>query len=215
MDKQNQTPTADDVLDAYVDAVGEPNHADLVDWIRRFPQYEQEITDFTVSWSRIARLPPSDAAQVDEETLVLRGMSIVRNLVHTHQQQGAGAAQVEVSSISGLLSEGGRVGLKLRSLADAVDMSQALVREIDRRLILLASIPSEAIQSFARVLRCTPEVVTRYLDGPPRFATGVQHRADEAPALAEQRDFFAAVRDDTSLSDERRARWLALVPGDE
>lgn len=214
MDKQNQTPTANDVLDAYVEAVKEPNHADLVGWIRRFPQYERELTDFTVSWSRIAHLPPSDVVQVDEETLVLRGMSIVRNLVHAHQQ-GAVAAQVKVPTISGLLIEGGRVGLKLRSLADAVGMSPALVRGIDRRLIRPTSIPDEVFQAFARALRCAPEAVARYLDGPPRFATGAQHRADETPALAEQRDFFAAVRDDTSLSDERRVRWLALAPGEE
>jgi len=205
--------TVEDVLDAYISSVEHPSYAALQDWIRRYPQFARELTTLTASWSLSEQLPPRREV-ADEERLLLRGASVVRNVLH--QRRAARQEAAETSPmIAGLVAEGTRAGLKLRSLADAVGMSPALVREIDRRLIRLTSIPDAAIQAFAHALRCAPEMVARYLDGPPRFATGAQHRADETPALAEQRDFFAAVGDDTSLSDERRARWLALAPRDE
>lgn len=216
MDKHNQIPTLDDVLDAYVDAVALPSHPALLEWIRRYPQYERELTAFTVNWSRIEHSHlVTDVAETDEDTLVLRGMSIVQNLLHAQRTLNRESEQAEVPAIAGLLREGNRLGLKLPSLAAAVGLTPALVREIDRRLIALASIPREAIEAFAQALRCAPQAVERYLKGTPKFAAGAQYRADEAPVLAEQRDFFVAVREDSSMSPEQKARWLALAPDED
>ena len=53
----------EDVLDAYVSEVQTPSHAALVEWIRRYPQFAQELTDFTVAWIRMETLPPASSAK--------------------------------------------------------------------------------------------------------------------------------------------------------
>jgi len=80
MNDQQERQTLEDVLDEFVASGAGPNSASLAEWIRRYPQYERELTEFAASWSLMKWLPPSpDAEEVDEETLVLRGMSVVQN----------------------------------------------------------------------------------------------------------------------------------------
>lgn len=79
--------TIEDVLNEYVASIAEPNQDDLEVWIQRYPQYKQELTEFTVSWSLMERLPPHpDVEEIDQETLTLRGMSVVKNLLHQKNQ---------------------------------------------------------------------------------------------------------------------------------
>lgn len=73
----------EDILDALVASDIGPNSPQFADWIRRYPDFEQELIGFAASWSLMKSLPPAtEPAAVDEETLVLRGMSIVQNLLH-------------------------------------------------------------------------------------------------------------------------------------
>lgn len=213
METHEPSQTLDDVLDDFMATTERPSYDTLREWIRRYPQFERELTNLAASWALTEHLPPNREA-IDEERLLLQGASLVGNILH-ERRSARDRQREEPSAIVSLLARGNDVGLKLRSLADAVGMSPALVREIDRRLIRLASIPDEAIRSLARALRCAPEAILQYLDGSPRFAPGAQYRADQAPALGEQRDFFVAVHEDKSLSAEQRARWLALAPGEE
>ncbi len=211
MEREHDRQTLEDVIDAYVEAVGEPGRDALTAWIRRYPHFERELTEFTVQWSLAEQLPPSRGTRADDERLILRGMSVVQGLLRERCARRPASA-ADARPIAWLVEEGARVGLKLRPLAAAVGLSTALVRQLDRRLVRFASIPGEAIEVLAGALRRTPDAIARSLDGTPRPVAAAQYRADEAPALAEPQDFFAAVRADTSLSDEQRARWLALAP---
>jgi hypothetical protein len=54
--------------------------------------------------------------------------------------------------------------------------------------------------------------ITEYVRRPPTFAVDAQHRAKQAPSLPTvQEDFFDAVRNDLTLSEERRQQLLALA----
>ena len=89
MNKPMEQERLEDVLDAYVASGGDPN-SPLDEWIRRYPEFEQELIDFAASWSLMNGLPPEPGAkQVDEKTLVLRGMSVVQNLLHRHSAESA------------------------------------------------------------------------------------------------------------------------------
>lgn len=88
---QQERPPLEDVLDAFVASGAGPNSASLHEWIRRYPKYERDLTEFAASWSLMKWLPPSpDAEEVDEKTLVLRGMSVVQNLLHKQLQAQRG-----------------------------------------------------------------------------------------------------------------------------
>ena len=84
MNEPTGLETLEDVLDAYVASDVGPN-SPLDEWLWRYPEFEREIIEFAASWSLMKWLPPApDAEEVDEETLVLRGMSVVQNLLHRH-----------------------------------------------------------------------------------------------------------------------------------
>ncbi len=81
MKQPSERMTLEDVLNAYVDLTSDPSPALLAEWIHLYPQYEQELREFTVSWSLMETLPPpSKHENIDEDTLVLRGISIVEGI---------------------------------------------------------------------------------------------------------------------------------------
>ncbi|MCC6630136.1 MAG: hypothetical protein IT340_22375 [Chloroflexi bacterium] len=215
MNDQQERQALEDVLDAFVASGAGPNDASLAEWIRRYPQYERELTEFAASWSLMTWLPPSpETEDVDEETLVLRGMSVVQNLLHKQQQAPAIAPTVAVAPFESLVAAGRARGLAPRQLAQAAGLGVSLLRKLDRRLIRYGSIPREAIAALAAAIQREAEAVARYLQQSPTFAAAAQHRAEQAPELAEPEDFFAAVGADPTMTDEQRARWLALAPRD-
>ena len=195
----------EDVLDAFVASDVDPNGA-LDEWIRRYPQYEQELTEFAVSWSLMRSLPPApDAEEVDEDTLVLRGMSIVQNLLHNQSIESASESIVPFES---LIAEGRVRGLEPRQLAQVAGLGDSLLGKLNRRLIRYASIPQVLIKSLAEAIQSTPAGVAAYLQQSPTFAVAVEHRSEQAPVLIEQEDFFDAVRADPTISREHAEHWL-------
>ncbi len=212
-----ERPELEDVLDAYVVEVETPISATLAEWIQRYPQYERELTEFTVAWGQMQSLAPAEGTEhdKDEEALLLRGMNIVQNLLHTQPAQSPSARQETGDPFEGLLAQGRSCGLSsLYQLADCVELSAALVRKLDRRLIRYTSIPLQLIENFARILRQDVATIARYLNGTPTLITGASYRAEQAPGLTGQQDFFEAVCHDLELSEDRRLQWLSLAqPG--
>ena len=207
MNEPTRLERLEDVLDAYVASDVDPNGR-LDEWIQRYPEYERELTDFAVSWSLMESLPPApDSEKVDEDTLVLRGMSVVQNLLHVQLSESSSRP---VALLESLIAEGRSHGLEPRQLAQAAELGDSLLRKLDRRLIRYTSIPREAIKGLAGAIKRDAESVTVYLQQSPTFATATEHRSEQAPALNEPEDFFNAVRADPTISPEHAARWLEL-----
>ena len=221
----------DDVLEAYAASEPGPSRTTLPKWVRRYPQYEQQLMEFTARWGLLEWLPDRvDDDEIDEETLVLRGMSTVQAVLFRrqsiieleHRSTDEQSVQmrdiprdvpIEVErSIAGLLTEGKRLGITADDLAERVGVSDSILRKIDRRLINPASIPTRITRDLGLALHCGVAQITSYVQLPPMFAQGAQHRANQAPALpAVQEDFFEAVRRDLTLTEERRVRLLSLA----
>lgn len=215
----------EDVLQDYALAEPGPSYDVLTDWIRRYPQFERELTEFTASWIVMQHvLPPAEpsgAESVDEEDrLVLRGMSILENVLHSvrtaevpfQRQQSEVEPSPSEPPLTGLVEEGKRLHLSLDQLAEHCGMGKALVRKLDRCLIQPSSIPSLAVERLARTLRKSAPRVAEYLAGASRFASLAQYKSEHAPTLAEPENFFDAVRHDRTMTDAQRMYWLSLEP---
>ena len=73
----------EDVLNDYVSTEQNPSHEGLKKWIQQYPEYKRELTEFTVNWSLMEHLPHVlEPHEVNQETLVLRAMSIVEDRLH-------------------------------------------------------------------------------------------------------------------------------------
>jgi hypothetical protein len=207
MTKPNEQEFFDDILNALLSEVSEPDHATLTEWIRRYPQYSRELTEFAVSRSLAESLPRSpQQAEIDEDTLVLRGMSILQNVLY--QQTLPLEEQHDLVSI---LKEGRARGLELQDLAQQTQLSVALVRKLDRRLILFASLPKKVIEVLARVIHCNNDALAHYLQQAPLLPQHASYHAKQAPKLTQQERFFDALRADSTITEANRAYWLTFA----
>ena len=197
----------EDVLDAYVASDVGPN-SPIDDWLRSYPEFEREIIEFAASWSLMEWLPPTpDAEEVDEETLVLRGMSVVQNLLHRQSSESAADPEAPFQS---LIAEGRARGLEPRRLAQAIGLGDSLLRKLDRRLITHASIPQELIKGLAQALQRETASISAYLQQGPTLTAATEHRSEQAPKLTELEDFLDAVRADPTISREHTEHWFAI-----
>jgi len=209
--------TLERVLDQIVEADEMPGPAVLDRWVREYPQFENELVDFMESWTLMnsaASLAGDLEEEVDEiskvdERLMLRGMSIVQNLLHE-----MGTRANAVPRLESLLGAAKAAGLGLPDFARATRLGDALIRKLDRRLIRFSSIPRQAIDAIAEAVRVPVQAVAMYLQQPPTFAAGTHYRADRAPRLAEPEDFRVAVEKDPTMSAEDRRQWLDAVNTD-
>ncbi len=200
--------TLEDVLDAYVEATGKPSRDALKEWIQRYPQFKKDLTDFTVNWALMKHLPPTEGAEkTDENTLVLRAMSIVQDRLRALNQRDRDAEQ----EITDLLAEGKRCGMDVHVMADRCSMSVPVLMKLSQRFISYARIPQEAIENISKAIGRAPDVVAAYLVRPMLLARDAQFHAKSAPKLPEkQEDFFDAIRNDETMDEERRSFWLSF-----
>lgn len=211
MKMRNEQVTLENVLDAYVSANPAPSEKALIEWIRRYPQYRQQLIDFTISWIQLRHLPPStEPDEIDEMELVEQGMTVVRNLLTQRREQNLADQRDQEREITSLLDAGKRLGLSPSEVTKKCRFGIATMRKLDRRLISLVSIPLEAVAIIAKTIGHDPKVVLRYLGGSPTFARGMQYRAEQRPTMGEKQDFFEAIRSDSSMSEEDRDYWLRL-----
>jgi hypothetical protein len=118
----------------------------------------------------------------------------------------------DLEGFNSILSEGKSSGLSNVQLARKAKLSIALITKLDLRLIRYKTIPGKVIENVASAIKRTVEEVARYLQGRPRFAPDAGYKADEAPQIPEQQDFFEAVRTDSSLNEDEREHLLSLKP---
>ena len=207
MNRPTEKERLETILDAYVASGVGPN-SPLDGWLQSYPEFEREIVEFGASWSLVNWLPPApDAKQVDEETLVLRGMSVVQNLLH---KQSWGPALDSVAPFESLIAEGRARGFEPRGLAQAAGLGDSLLRKLDRRLITPASIPRELIRRLAQLIQREAITITVYLRQGPTLGAATEHRSEQAPKLMGLEDFYDAVRADPTISREHAEHWFAL-----
>lgn len=226
----------ENVLEAYAAAEPGPSRATLTAWIRDYPQFARELTDFTARWQLLewAGDPvdteeprtTSDVTADEEERLILRGMSAAQSVFYAKRapqpaaqvrEAGAVAPQPAPQAahsdamIDSLIAAAGRAGLTYAALKERVGLSDALLQKLNRRLIDPLTIPVRILADLAAALQQRVEAVAAYVALAPTFAVGAQHRASRAPTLPKAReDFFDAVRNDAALSDTRKQELLAL-----
>lgn len=195
----------DRVIDDYSAAAGGPSYDVMLAWIKRYPEYEREIIDFTVDWLMSEYVAPAlgeEDPELTEEGLQ-RHRAVIREIVNRQTTAQAG--------IEGLLAEAKVRGISRKQLADAVRLTIPLIDKLDQRLIRYSSIPRGIVEAVAQVLGRQVDVVAQYLQGAPLLPAGASYRADEAPSLPEAQDFSQAVQSDRTLSPERKRELLKLI----
>ena len=114
-----------------------------------------------------------------------------------------------VGLAQGLVTRAAQLGMNVMQFADLTELSPVLVTMFDRRLIRLGSIPAQVLARISSALNSSVEEVAAYFTDQALFPAG-EFKADRAPTLPDQQDFFEAVRRDPSIGEERKRKLLDL-----
>lgn len=218
----NAQASLNEVLEDYVMADGAPSRESLAEWVRAYPEYEQELTALTARWALVTHLPDvHEQSDVDEATLIIRGMSVVQSvLLNARQAKAPETADVASQSqpstpIASFVADAARAGLTADALADRTGLSVSLVAKLDRRVVRADTIPRVVSERLAEAIRRDVRAVLNYSNLDAGFALAAEHRASQPPTLpAKLEDFFDAVCNDPELTDEQRAALLQLAKRD-
>jgi hypothetical protein len=211
----------DKILEEYAVSEPQPDFKSLAKWIQQYPQFERELTEFTARWGLLKWLPdPPEGDEADEERLLLLGMSKVQSVLYRRQQSRADVSRaanrsqlppIKEGMIDSILAEAKRLGMSADDLADHVGLSAVLIRKIDRRLITSTSIPSDVRRELASCLHREVEDIVAYTERPAKLAMWALYRSERSPEISkDQEDFFDAVKNDPTLTKDRRERLLVL-----
>src|SRR5579885_1889403 len=225
-DQQVETlPTPEQIIEAYLlhreeavlaasDAVeaARAARAVLTEFMRRYPHAADALADFAAASSIIENSPDTGSltdseSLAEEERIVQRGMETAARLLAARRALPApeGAAR-----LAGLRKEADARGLTIQALASATRLTVPLLVKLDRRLIRFASIPRQAIERIAAALGRSSDMIATYLQGGAQFASQASFRADAAPQMPDQQDFFDAVETDLTMSEAQKDEWRKI-----
>jgi hypothetical protein len=230
-DRQDHAPPApDQVIEAYLlrrdeattgagDDAGEAARVArnvLTEFMRRYPHAADALADFAATASIIENSPNTESqteseSLAQEESIVRRGMETAARLLVARRTS---IISEETAPLTGLRKEGEARGLTIQALASATHLTVPLLVKLDRRLIRFASIPRQAIERIGVELGRSFEAIVAYLQGDSQFASQASFRADAAPQMPDQQDFFDAIETDLTMSDKQKDEWRKIKSAD-
>ena len=199
--------TRDDALNAFLEENDRPTAENLQEWVKRYPQFREELVEFAAVWAEQLVLPhASELGAEAEKALVDRAMSHVLNVAYSRDVETQEQNLHDAPFVS-LTGEAEQAGMKPLQLARACGLDLGLLSKLNSRQIQPWTIPAKLIRLLADHLRKTTVAIQNYFAEPPFAATGKAFLSRGKPTSTGQQSFTDAVRS-SSLSDEEKARWL-------
>lgn len=207
MKTRKEDITLDDVLDLYQASCERSGMDVLADCIAEFPQFENELKEFSAYRKMVAKIPPSQYTEEEEKSLAGRGVSVVQNLLYD-QRQKRDAAMVSDEAISGILDEIDRQHATIELVVEKTGLSEGIIWTLDRRQIRYETIPLKVIERIAFALGKLVSTIKRFLQGAVRIAPS-HYKADKVPEAVRLYDFGEIVQMDPDLTGEQKEYWLS------
>ena len=199
--------TLDDALNTYVEKNDRPTAENLKEWVKRYPQFREDLIEFAAVWAEELVLPAAAEIGAEaEKVLVDRAMSHVLNVAYSREVETLEQTTSD-HPVRSLTEDAKVAGTKPAQLATACGLDLVLLSKLNSRLIQPWTIPAELVGMLAEQLNKSVEALKIFFAGPPRAAAGKAYLSRGKPAASPQQSFAEAVRQ-SSLSDEEKARWL-------
>ena len=201
-------PTLDDALNTFVQENDRPTAGNLQEWVERYPQFRKDLIDFAAAWAEQLVLPAAEEIGAESEKLLVdRAMSHVHNLAYSRDVETLRETTTD-DPVRSLTGDAERAGTKPAELARACRLDLGLLSKLNSRQIQPWTIPAELIRMLAEQMNKSVPAVMIFFAGSPRAAVGMAFLSREKPTASPQQSFTEAVQQ-SSLSDEDKARWLS------
>ena len=216
----NLTPSAAplrDVLYEFSLAKCVPDAELLDDFVRRFPQYADSLTEFAIELAMDALQPKPEVvtkAAIDPNhvsPVVSRAMSRFHNRLHAVRQATKPAsnrtASPKVADAPNPFAELNRAAF--RALAKEIGATAVFVTKLRDRQIKPETIPNSFLQCLADALNTPLDLVTAYLAAPSTSTSRQFYKADDKPDDSQQQSFVEAVKN-SELSEDQQHQLLSF-----
>lgn len=185
---------AEEILLAF--AVEQANdNATLERYLQLYPHLSGELIDLSLDL-RLQRATgeisaPTDEAWVEASLAAFQAKSQVHALI---------AAVDPFTNVS---------PQELVSLRRALNVPSGVIQGFSSRLVEIASVPTWFVDALASGLHATVDELRRFMAAPPRLASGVSYKADDAPSAEQEKITFEDLLKQCKVPDERRQQLLA------
>lgn len=199
--------TFDDVMTFILEENVTPSHEHLLQWIRRYPQFSEELADYFAEWAVHEEMDGEKVAEARSERFTNIGVSHALNLLHLRKAKAVPVARAQASTIAQLCKA---AGLSLGSLAQRTRLDEELVMKLDFCRIVLGGIPRRLVEMLAATLDVSIAEVWNVLSGPPRATSKGALQKSRQRAQVKTESFEDAIRA-SDLPLEQKNEWLRSI----
>ncbi len=209
MNNHAEKSSLDAVLADYLVSSEVNGQEGLLEWIARYPQYEDELRELAAFQQVTEQIPLPEYTAAEEERLANQTISIVQNALYQqrHKQVDAQAER----RITSLLDEAERYGMDIIAFAEQTGLSEGIVWAFEHRQVQYHTIAKQALKNIATKLELPVLPVQNYLRGGMQLAAS-HLKAEQTPVAAQPCTFADLVEIDEDLSDEQKQYWLSQPP---
>lgn len=202
--------TFDDVVISLLEENVAPTHEHLVHWIRRYPQFSEELADYFAEWAVQEELAgEEEVVEARSERFTNVGVSHALNLLHARKPKAALVRAPETKAMTlAQLCKG--AGLSLASLAQRVRLDEETVMKLDLCRIVLGGIPRHLAEFLATTLGVSTAEIWHVLSAPPRATSKGALQKSTRRAQIKTESFEDAIRS-SSLPLEVKNEWLRSI----
>ncbi|AUW47161.1 hypothetical protein [Rhizobium leguminosarum] len=203
----DQNVTFDDVLTFLLEEDVTPSHENLLQWIQRYPQFSDDLTNYFAEWAVQAETGDEEIVQSRSERFVNIGVSHALNLLHARKANAVPSARAQARTLAQFSRA---VGLTFASLAAKVRLDEEIVTKLDLCRIPVASIPTVLATMLSELLKVGVEEVWRALSLPPRATSPRALQKSRGPAQVRTESFKDAITA-SAMPPEQKEEWLRSI----
>lgn len=194
-----------------------PDVETVEEFVRRFPEHAEALTDFAIELAMDALAHGTDDDEVEmpvnmevEDPSVSRVMSNFQNRLFDKAQKRASELPARAETVPVVNPFATLDRNRFRALTSRLEINSAFLSKLRDRAIEPATIPRGYCQHIAEEMDERLEVITSHLYALPEAVHARQfYKADAKPILGVRQSFEDAVQS-SGLTEEQRRRLLSF-----
>ncbi len=195
------TQELQDIFEAYSLETPDGNNLDVLEkYIEKYPQYEQELTEFAAERATLKFDLETEISNEEKKHLA--------ELTRKNFEKFWTSKQTQVQSIDSLIAIAKKLGLKKIEFAKRIGLNPAQLFNLEVRKYVFSTIPKNLIETIAETLQTTKDSIENYLKLTPSVAAN--YKSETRPDEIKQISFEQGINDDETLSPKEKERLLNM-----
>ena len=194
-----------DVLHEFVLTAERPDANSLEEFVKKYPQFSMELTNFAAEWLLQDLLPENEASKekAASSALISKTMSRLQNKLYEVDHTEANREQEINSNVNPFE---GYQPTELKKIARSLGIDTTIMAKLKNGRIE-GEIPDKLCIGFAKALDVPLQAIKEIFSGPSTIQAQASFKSHAKPEVITKETFEEAVLRST-LSEEEKAKWL-------